>query len=333
MEIKNRQVVVTGGAGFVGSHVVDRLVAAGNQVAIIDDFSTGSWENIRHHQGNPKVRVHQADILDLDTMVQLLEGADVVFHLAVACVRASINSPRHVHDVNATGTLNMCRAALHAGVKRFVYVSSAEVYGSAVYAPMDEAHPLNPTNVYGAAKAVGELYAVAHWHTYGLPIVITRLCNSYGPREHSEGVCGEVIPRFVMRAMAGLPPVIFGDGEQRRDFTWVEETVQGIVLAAECDELIGDRVNIARGQEVSIKEICAVVLDKLGRTDLTPVHLESGRPGDVDRVFADIGKARRLLGFSPIVDIRTGIERYIDWVLAQEPDVERWAAKEAVVNW
>ena len=333
MEVNNKCIAVTGGAGFIGSHLVDQLVTRRNKVIVIDDFSTGKWDNIDRHRMNSHVLIQQADVRDLDTMIRLLEDVDVVFHLAVACLRVSLNDPKAVHEINATGTLTMCQAALKNNVSRFIYVSSSEAYGSAIYVPMDEGHPLNPTTVYGASKAAGELYALAYWQTYGLPVIVVRPFNNYGPREPSEGKRAEVIPKFVMRAMAGSPPVIFGTGTQTRDFTWVEDTARGIILAAECNALIGDRVNLARGQEVSIGQICRLVLEKLDRQDLEPIILQDGRPGDVQRHFADIGKAQRLMDFAPTIDIDQGIDRYIRWVKAQNPNLKSWMQQEAVQNW
>jgi UDP-glucose 4-epimerase len=333
MNLKNKRIAVTGGAGFIGSHVVDQLMAADNEVIVIDDFSVGKRENLQQHEGSPHLHIHEADIRDADAMMQLLKGIDYVIHMAVACLRVSIQNPVHVHDVNASGTLYMCKAALENKVQRFIYISSSESYGSAAYVPMDEGHPLIPMTVYGASKAAGELYTMAYWRTYGLPAMVVRPFNSYGPREHSEGASAEVIPKFVMRAMAGLQPIIFGDGGQTRDFTWVKDTARGIILAAECDELVGDCINIARGQEVSIREICNIVLDKLGKKDIQPRYIESGRPGDVDRHYADISKAQRLLGFTPSVDIKDGLEQYIQWVQQQNPDLDNWVAQEKVFNW
>jgi UDP-glucose 4-epimerase len=333
MRVKDRRVVVTGGAGFIGSHVVDQLISAYNDVIIIDDFSTGKWENIDQHRANTSVHVEQADVRDLDTMVRLTQGADIVFHMAVACLRTSLRNPMSVHEINATGTLNMCQASFEAGAERFIYVSSSEAYGSALRVPMDEEHPLNPTTVYGASKAAGELYAVAYWRTYDLPSVVVRPFNTYGPREPSEGKRAEVIPKFVMRTMAGLQPVIFGTGDQTRDFTWVEDTARGIIMAAECDELVGDCVNIAQGREVSIARICDLVLEKLGCRDLKPLYSEEGRPGDVKRHYADVSKAQNLLGFSPTVEIESGISRYIQWVQEQDPDLESWVKQERIQNW
>ena len=290
---------------------MDILVHKGNDVFVVDDFSTGSEQNICHHEGNPRVRVIRADIRNINAMFQAMQGADVVFHLAVACLRVSLYDPQSVHEVNATGTLNVCRAAFENNIQRFIYVSSSEAYGSASRVPMTEDHPLDPTTVYGASKLAGEAYVRAFWHTYRFPVIVVRPFNTYGPREHYEGASAEVIPRFVLRVMAGLPPVIFGDGEQKRDFTWVLDTAQGIVMAGECDALVGDYVNIARGEEVAIREVCDIVRDALGRRDLEPIHMPEGRPGDVYRHFADISKARQLLGFEPTIGMREGITRYI----------------------
>lgn len=333
MELTNKRIIVTGGAGFIGSHLVDQLVLRQNEVVIIDDFSTGKRENIEHHSGNPCVLVKQANVRDLDTMIRLSKGADVVFHLAVACLRLSLNDPLNAHETNATGTMNMCQAALVNHVARFIYVSSSEAYGSALYVPMDEGHPLNPTTVYGASKAAGELYALAYWRTYGLPATVVRPFNSYGPREPSEGKRAEVIPRFVFRTLSGAPAVIFGTGAQTRDFTWVEDTARGIMMAGACDALVGGTVNLARGKEVSIERICRLVLEKLGRQDLEPLYLTEGRPGDVERHFADISKAKLLMGFTPSVDIDEGIDRYIRWLNGENPDLTSWMEQDELQNW
>ena len=163
--------------------------------------------------------------------------------------------------------------------------------------------------------------------------MVVRPFNTYGPREPSEGFRAEVIPKFVMRAMAGLQPVIFGTGQQTRDFTWVEDTALGIILAAECDELIGDTVNIAFGQEVSIERICQLVLELLGKQDVQPKYLGDDRPGDVKRHYADISKAQKLMGYSPTVDIEAGIERYIEWIQTQSLNIENWVDQEQIRNW
>jgi UDP-glucose 4-epimerase len=186
--------------------------------------------------------------------------------------------------------------------------------------------------VYGASKLAGELYTLAYSRTYGLPVIVVRPFNTYGPREHLTGVYGEVIPRFVLRILNKLPPVIFGDGKQTRDFTYVSDTVQGIISASACDNLLGEKINIARGQEVSINQLAGVISEKLGRKDIMPVY-EQQRPGDVMRHYADISKARQLVNFSPAVDIRTGIGLYIDWFNAQRFDISELAKQEVLFNW
>jgi len=333
VQLTNKRTLVTGGAGFIGSHVVDKLVSAGNKVVIIDDFSTGKWENIDHHRGNSSIHVEQADVRDLQTMVRLSQGIDVVFHLAVSCLRTSLHDPMCAHHNNATGTLTMCQACYEAGVERFVYVSSSEAYGSAVHVPMDEGHPLNPVTVYGASKAAGEHYALSYWRTYKLPTLVVRPFNTYGPREPHEGKRAEVIPKFVLRAMAGLPPVIMGTGNQTRDFTWVQDTACGIVMAAECDDLVGGCVISARGQEASINRVCELVLEKLGCRHLEPLYQDDGRPGDVNRHWADVTKASKILGFCPTTDLEEGIDRYIEWIRRSNLDLERWAVQDKIQNW
>jgi UDP-glucose 4-epimerase len=325
--------MVTGGAGFIGSHLVDCLVANDNQVLIVDDFSFGKEEYIAHHRGNPQVQIERADVCNLNEMVRLAQGVDVILHLAVICLRTGLHDPIRAHEVDATGSLYMCQAALQNKVERFLYVSTGEVYGSALYYPLDEVHPMRPTNVYGAAKAAGELYALSYHGTYGLPISIVRLFNTYGPREQSEGTRAEVIPRFVLRTMAGLRPVIFGAGTQSRDFTYVDDIVRGILLAAECDALVGKAVNLARGQDVSIATICQLILKKLGRPDLEPLFIHEGRPADIEKIQADVRKAKQLLGFVAETDIDTGLDRYIAWIRGRNWDLESWVKQDSIKNW
>ena len=264
-----QRIVVTGGGGFIGSHLVDAL-AQTNDVLVVDDFSSGSWENLRQHEDNPRVQVEEADVCDTQAMRRLLDGADVVYHLATQCVRLSIHNPELVHRVNTTGTLTVCQATLDNGVHRLVYVSSSEVYGSAQRVPMDESHPCEPTTVYGASKLAGEFYAKAFMRTHGLPVVAVRPFNTYGPRSHFEGVYGEVIPKFLIRVLNGLPPVIYGDGKQTRDFTYVSDTVRGILMAAHSEALLGQVVNIARGCEVSVRELACLIPETAGVAAIEP---------------------------------------------------------------
>lgn len=305
------RVLVTGAAGFIGSHLSDRL-APHNDLVLVDDFSIGPRENLEALEDHPNVDIVEADITDRDRMRELFDGVQIVVHMAISCLRTSLNHPVLSHDINAGGSLSVLMAAREAGVERFVYVSSSEVYGTAQTVPMGEAHPCQPTTVYGASKLAGELYALAFWRTHGLPVSVVRPFNTYGPREPGSGARAEVIPRFALRLTAGLPPVIYGAGTQTRDFTYVDDTVSGLIAAAGCDELVGDAVNIAFGREASITRIAELLGELTGRPDLAPVRAKT-RPGDVERHFADVSKAKRLFGFQAAVDLETGLARTLEW--------------------
>ena len=331
MDMKGLKILVTGGAGFIGSHLVDALVRE-NSVTVLDNFSSGKQENIAHLAGNGNVRIITGDIRDKALVDGATKGIDVVFHLAVQCLRASLEDPETNHEVNATGSLNLCQAALRNSIKRFVYVSSSEVYGTAQIVPMDEMHPREPTTVYGASKLAGEKYALAYHKTYGLPSMAVIPFNTYGPREHLEGPYGEVIPKFTLRVLSGKPPVIFGDGSQTRDFTYVGDTVRGILMASASDSMIGETVNIARGEEASVLDLAQKICTLLGRGALQPVF-EKSRPGDVMRHFANVRKAERLFRFHAETSLDAGLELYLSWFTGQGYDIERLASEDIIFNW
>lgn len=344
MKLEDRRIIVTGGAGFIGSHLVDILVDQGNDVVIVDDLSVGTIANLgRHfaqsaggaingHHRLSTVKLIEADITDADAMHEVVTDADLVIHMAVACVRSSLSQPEFVHEINATGTLNVALAAQRNGIQRLVYVSSSESYGTARWVPMGEDHPTEPTTVYGASKLVGESYSVAMRHTYNMDVTVIRPFNSYGPREYYTGKRAEVIPRFVLTTMAGARPLIFGSGMQTRDFTWVEDTARGIAAAAAEDALVGETVNLARGQEVSIRQLAEKVLTIFGRGGEHPAF-DVRRPGDVDRHFADTTKASCLIGWKPTVSIDEGLRRYVDWLVDQGIDAQQWLEAQEQRNW
>lgn len=327
-----KRVLVTGGAGFIGSHLVDRLVADGWAVTVLDDFSTGERRNLTDAQAAGEVRVVEGSILDRAAVADAMEGCDTVFHLAVQCVRRSLGKPIENHDANATGTLYVLEEARQRKVGRFVYCSSSEVYGNGRDSLLNELNTVcEPVTVYGAAKLAGELYAKAYHRTYGLPTVIVRPFNAYGPREHDQGDIAEVIPRFVIRVLNGLPPVIFGDGSCGRDFTYVTETAKGLAMAAACDDLVGREVNIAYGRMVTIKEVADSVVRLCQRPDITP-QLSAPRPGDVLALHADTRLARETLGFTAGIAFEDGLERYIDWFTKHYPDPSK-LLEDKVENW
>jgi UDP-glucose 4-epimerase len=331
MKIKDKKILITGGAGFIGSHLVDAL-SKDNHIMVIDNFSSGKRENLSQHLQNQKVEIIEGDIRDKTLLVNVTKNIDILYHLAVQCLRVSIRNPEINHEVNATGTLNLCMASQKNNIKRFIYISSSEVYGTAKDVPMSEDHPLEPTTVYGASKLAGELYTLAYYRTYGLQSMIIRPFNTYGPRAHFEGLYGEVIPKFILRVLSDMPPLIFGDGTQTRDFTYISDTVKGIIMASECDAIIGQTVNIARGQEISINELAAIIMRTLGKESLKPRY-EQKRPGDVMRHYADVSKAERQFGFKPEIDIEKGIRLYANWFKSNNYDPSELLKQDVVFNW
>ena len=298
MKLDQKLILISGGAGFIGSHLVDAL--KGRRARVLDDFSTGRQENLKQHDGSSNVDIVKGEVRDQALLDRVMEGVQVVFHLACRNVRRSISHPWESHDVNAGGTLALLKAARSAGVDRFVHVSSSEVYGTAQRVPMDEDHPCRPHTMYGAAKLAGEAYARAFHRCYGLPVCIVRPFNNYGPRSHCESDAGEVIPRFAAWALNGRAPVIFGDGSQTRDFIHVEETAHWLVRCAGCDELVGQTINLGSGVETSVLDVAEIVYAAAGAKGVEP-QFEPGRPGDLDRHLADTTLAKRLLapnGFS-----------------------------------
>jgi UDP-glucose 4-epimerase len=306
--------LVVGGAGFIGSELVGQLLAAGRRVTVLDDLSTGSRERLSPMEG-PGLRLVIGSVLDGGLLDTLVAGAERVFNLACVGLRRSIHDPDASHEVNATGALRLLEAVRRAEVARMVHVSSSEVYGTARHAPMDESHPTHPTTPYGAAKLAGEAYARAYHLTYGLPVVIVRPFNSFGPAGHHEGDSGEAIPRFMLRAMAGLPLVVFGDGAQTRDFTYVGDTARGIALAGLVPDIVGETLNLGSGREVSISDLARQVCDIAARGPAAIKH-DKRRPGDVDRLIADSRRAERLLGWRAEVPLTKGLALMHAWYVS-----------------
>jgi len=324
-------VLVTGGAGFIGSEMVHQLIAIGCRVVVVDNLSNGKKENLK---GLPKdkVRFVKEDVRDAGRMTKLMRGSDIVFHLACLGVRHSLGFPLENHDVNATATLGLLSVAKNENIKRFVYVSSSEVFGTARWVPMTEDYPPSPMTVYGASKLAGECYTRAFWHSYEYPTVVVRPFNTYGPRCHHEGDSGEVIPKFLLRCMSGKPMIAFGDGCQTRDFTFVSDTAYGIIQAGLHDNAIGTTINIGSGREVSINDLAKKVAAVAKRPDATLIY-EKARPGDVLRLCADIRKARMILGFRPKVTLSQGLKQLKEWYMTMKQSPEELLKSEIVRNW
>ena len=329
-------VIVTGGAGFIGSELVRQLAARGERVVIIDNLVNGKHENVADVLSRD-VTLHVSDVRDSDAVVPHLRDARIVYHLACLGVRHSVHSPHENHDVNATATLTLLAAARHADVPRFVYVSSSEVYGGVESTPIlgdaiSEDHPAFPCTVYGGSKLAGESYTRAYFRTYGYPTVVIRPFNTYGPRSHHEGDSGEVIPKFLLRCLAGRPMIVFGDGSQSRDFTFVSDTAAGILLAGDHPKAVGETINIGSGADVRIADLAKTVASVTGRPNAEIVHDEP-RPGDVYRLIADVSRARALLGFEPRVSMAEGLQRLLQWYRDQQKSPEELLEQEVVRNW
>lgn len=296
--------VVIGGAGFIGSHLVEALSLAGHELVVIDDLSSGRIENIASVSANPRVRFVQGTVLDLGLLLEEFQGADGVFHQAAfVSVPGSIRHPLQSHEVTLTGTLNVLLAARDTGVKKVVHASSAAVYGNLPGIPKREDMPVEPLSPYAVAKYAGEQYCRVLGLLYDLPTVSLRYFNVYGARQDPASDYAAVIPRFIANLRNGKPPVIFGDGTQTRDFVYVRDVVRANILAMERDA--EGVYNIGSGKETSINEL-ATILMRLLRFRGQPVYA-GGRPGDVMHSVADISRARSLLGWEPAFSLEEGL--------------------------
>ncbi len=301
--------LVTGGAGFIGSHLVRRLVAEGADVRVVDDLSTGKRENLRDVPG---VALAVRD-LAVEPADDLLRGVDVIFHLAaIPSVPRSVREPLRSHEAAATATLRLLVAARDAGVPRFINSSSSSVYGNAAQLPVQESMPTAPRSIYAVAKLASEGYTRAFASLYGMSTVSLRYFNVFGPRQDPDSPYAAVIPRFVAAYMAGVPPRVYGDGGHTRDFTYVDNVIDANLLAARAAALAGESVNIATSTPRSLLDVLREIGEIFGDS-LTPVF-EAERHGDVRASHADIDVARRLLGYEPGVAFSEGLRATVQWM-------------------
>ena len=309
--------VVTGGAGFIGSNLVHALLARGDRVRVFDDLSTGRGVNL--DDVGADVELSHGDVRDADAVARAVEGAAVVFHqAAIPSVARSVVDPVSSNDVNVGGTLNVLVAARDAAVERVVYASSAAVYGNADALPLHEGMPTRPASPYGVSKLAGERYLEAFTRTYGLPTVALRYLNVFGPRQNPRSEYAAAIPRFISCALGGEAPTIFGDGEQARDFVFVDDVVRANLLAAGAPEPAWGRAfNIGRGERRTVNELLGAIRTLVPGVHPSPIHAPA-RAGEVRDSWSDIGAARDALGYDPAVGFEEGLGRTIDWI-AREP--------------
>ena len=313
------RILVTGGAGFIGSHLVDALVERGHKVVIVDNLYTGFKNNI-----NPEAKFYQLSVCDQElTTVFEQEKPEVVCHQAAqTIVTRSTSEPMFDAEQNILGSLNIILNCLKFGINKVIYASSGgAVYGDPGYYPVDEEHPVRPLSPYGASKHTVEHYLQLYSSEYGLPYVVLRYANVYGPRQDPNSQYSAVIPRFIDRVSNGQPPIIFGDGEQTRDFTFVEDIVDGTLRLGVIPEAVGDAFNLASETETRVIDIASMV------NEITDNHsgVEFVARRDWDKITrrrASIEKARKVLGYEPKANMKDGIKRAYDWIIENRAQIE-----------
>jgi dTDP-glucose 4,6-dehydratase len=306
------EILVTGGAGFIGSHIVDRLLDEGVQVRIVDDLSTGEKKNLIQHENKQKFHFIEGDIRNYDLVKKVVKGVDAVFHeAALVSVTSSVENPLLANEINVTGTVNLLKACVDAHIERFVFASSCAIYGDSETLPNHENLMPMPLSPYAVSKLAAENYVKVFHDIYDLETVILRYFNVYGPRQ-KYGPYSGVISTFVNRFLENKPPIIYGDGEQTRDFVNVNDVVEANMLALSEQMAVGEVFNISRGEAISINTLAESLQRILGKANLEPVYAEA-RPGDIRKSYADISKARRNLGYKPSVKLDEGLNELVKW--------------------
>lgn len=308
------KILVTGGAGFIGSNLVHALVARGDDVVVFDNFSSGRRENLAGLE--KKIRIVEGDIRNFDALMQEFDGVDYVLHqAAVPSVPRSMDDPRSSHESNALGTFNVFLAARDRKVKRVVFAASSSAYGDSVTLPKIETMVPAPKSPYAVDKLYGENLASVFYTGYGLETVCLRYFNVFGPRQRPDSDYAAAIPRFVTRLLDGRRPIVYGDGEQSRDFTYIDNAIHANILAMTAPKAAGEVVNIGIGRRITLNELIRTVAEILGVPG--DIEYQAPRAGDVRDSLASIDKAARVLGYRPVVDLKEGLEKTIDWYRAK----------------
>ena len=304
--------LVTGGAGFIGSNIVKKILEQGDYVRVLDNFSTGRRENIAEFIGNPNFELIEGDITDLETVQKSLNGIDFVLHqAAIPSVQRSVEDPLKSNNSNINGTLNMLLAAREAKIKRFVYAASSSAYGDNTALPKKEDMPVMPISPYALQKYAGERYCQIFWKLYGLETICLRYFNVFGPKQDPNSQYSAVIPKFIGAMLKNEKPVIFGTGEQSRDFTFVENVVSANLLAVKAEKGFGEVFNVGCGEQISLSQLLDIIKEILGK-DIEPEYKEF-RMGDVLHTRADISKGKEFIGYAPKINTKEGLTKTVEW--------------------
>lgn len=328
-----KKIAVTGGAGFLGSHVVRLLLNKNYSVNVIDDFSNGKMMHLDALTANPLLKVIRGDILNKQAVQEAFSDCECVIHLAVLCLRESIKSPKRVIDVIVNGTLNCLEIARENNIELFLNCSSSEAYGTAQYTPMDEEHPLNPETPYAAGKVAQDMLVSSFGRTYGLPWTTIRPFNMYGSNSHWQGSRGELIPRMIVRILNRNPVVIFGDGSQTRDFLNVEDAARAIIILMENKKCMDHQINVCSGVETSVRYIAEFICDYFGMNKQKFIQENPPRPGDVKRHLGDNSKIKEMFDFTPQTSLDEGLRKTITWFQSLQMEPQKMFAQESLISW
>jgi UDP-glucose 4-epimerase len=312
---EGKRVLVTGGAGFIGSNLVDQLVEEGALVTVLDNLFTGKLENIKYIN---KIRFINGSVTNFALVARWVKWAEIVFSLAVRNIIVSTKSPQSDFLVNTGGIFNVLLAAKKCDIKKVVYASSASVYGNARYIPINEDDRLSVLSPYAASKLSGENFCSSFYETYGLPVVVLRYSNAYGINQSpTNPYCG-VVSKFFEKTMVDESPLIHGDGEQTRDFTFIDDVVEATLRAAVNPKAVGDIFNVGSGTETSVNKLALTISKIVGREDLDPIHIDRRDIDNIRRRVLNIEKARRVLRWTPQTSLCNGLQKTFEWLKTQQ---------------